>query len=570
VVARLRGNAFIRFDPASGLYAPHSALLDFTREIRDTQPETRKKAILYAAADWCAGSGEREKAIALYYELRDFEKILGLNLSGLEDNRLPVNLNLPNLTYADTLRDITAHCDREMKIRHPMSMIQLAFEFFGQGRYEEFTALRAEMGELIGETPLPLAEQNRLAGELLLLEAFTRYNSIAEMGRRMKAAAELTGGRPSLISQSNSWTFGNASVLLMYHSETGRLDAELADMERYCPYYVTLTEGHGSGGAALMRAEALFCREETKEAEIFCRKARHEAESCGQSSVIIGADLLLGRLAILRGKGSELAAVQKRLTRQAEENPQKSDRMEAGMALAFLDGLLMRPSSPGAADWLLEGTPTSFTRRLFTQAIPYAHLCRARLLLSAGQAEILLGEADAAHALAERLRYPLALIYGHIHNAAAWNMLGEHGKAGIELRKALDMALPDGLHMPFAENSDFLPPVLDSLNRGRPRKGLRRIIALCEAWKTNVMMIRRGLPVHTTPLRAVLTPKQLEQAIMGADGKTYKDLAAIRGVSPATVKRIYANIYARTGINDRETLRTLLLEQRLIAGTPAH
>ncbi|MDR1367266.1 MAG: hypothetical protein LBJ76_00920, partial [Candidatus Accumulibacter sp.] len=38
-IARLRNNAFIRFDPASGLYFPHSALLEFTREARKTLPE---------------------------------------------------------------------------------------------------------------------------------------------------------------------------------------------------------------------------------------------------------------------------------------------------------------------------------------------------------------------------------------------------------------------------------------------------------------------------------------------------------------------------------------------------
>ena len=250
----------------------------------------------------------------------------------------------------------------------------------------------------------------------------------------------------------------------MYHSEVGRLDAELADMETYCPCYVAMTKGHGSGGEALMKAEALFCRGDATQAEIFCRKARHEADAHGQSSVLIGADLLLGRLAILRGKGEELAVVLERLTRQAEENPQKSDRMEAGMALAFLAGLLDTSAKgrivPDAAVWLLEA-PASFARRLFTQALPYARLCRARLLLLAGQAETLLGEADESRARAKEQRYPLAVIYCHIHSAAAWEMLQERSLALAALKAALDLALPDRLYMPFAENSiligDLLP-----------------------------------------------------------------------------------------------------------------
>jgi LuxR family maltose regulon positive regulatory protein len=221
----LRRSAFIRFDPASGLYAPHSALLEFTRETFAALPERKRRETLSAAGNWCALNGEREKAVAFYYRLRDFEKILALNLSGLEENRL---MNLPDRAYVEALRDIASHCTTDMKTRHPLSMIQLAFEFFGQGCLEDFASLCLEMEKLVGHLPLPENERNRLRGELLLMEAFTRYNSIAEMGERMRQAALLTNGETSLISPHNSWTLGNASVLFMYHRDAGRLDEELA------------------------------------------------------------------------------------------------------------------------------------------------------------------------------------------------------------------------------------------------------------------------------------------------------------------------------------------------------
>jgi LuxR family maltose regulon positive regulatory protein len=557
VVERLRGNAFIRFDPDSGLYAPHSALLNFTRAELKILPEDRRRTVLRAAADWSAMNGERGKAIALYHELRDFEKILSLDLSGLEDDGL---LDAPNFAYADVLREVTSNCSREMKIRHPMSMIQLAFEFFGQGRYEEFAELFAEMNELTEEVQATEVERNHLRGELKLLESFTKFNDVAEMGGRVKAAAELTDGRPSLISLSNSWTFGNASVLLMYHSEVGRLDAELADMETYCPHYVALTEGHGGGGATLMRAEALFCRDEVTEAEIACLKARHEAESRGQTSVVIGADLLLGRLAILRGEGEELAVVLERLTSQARENSQKSDRMEASMALAFLDGLLKRSVSASVSDWLLEGTPTSFERRLFTQAVPFAHLCRARLLLLAGKPEIALGESDVVLELAKTLRYPLALIYGHVHRAAAWNMLGRRDQALAETRKALDTALPDGLLMPFAE-----PPVLiGALNEGRVEEGRveegrfappPEIVALAKRWEEGRQAVSLEKRRDARPFG--LTAKEGETARLARDGLSNAEIAERLEISPNTVKTHLASIYRKSGARSRSTLRKI-------------
>ncbi|MDR1397139.1 MAG: LuxR C-terminal-related transcriptional regulator [Desulfarculales bacterium] len=587
-IAFLRHNAFIRFDADSGCYATHSTLLEFVREMRKTLSAEQERAILYAAGDWCALQGEREKAIAFYYRLRDFEKILALNLSGLEDNRL---MDLPDLAYGNALRDIAAHCTREMKIRYPMSVIQLAFEFFGQGRYREFSALCAEMSGLIKEIPAPQAERNRLAGELLLLEAFTKYNSITEMGRRMKAAAQLTGGRPSLISQSNSWTFGNASVLLMYHSQAGRLDAELADMETCCPYYVALTEGHGSGGATLMRAEALFCRGKATEAEIFCRQARHEAELNGQNSVLIGADLLLGRLAILRGQGSELAAVQERLARQAQENPQKSDRLEAGLALAFLAGLLPGPGWPGATDWLLQDSPASFARRLFTQAVPYACLCRAGLLLLSGKPETLLGEADAARALAQELRYPLALIYSHIHSAVAWNMLGQRGKARAELNQALALALPDGLYMPLAENYGLIGPILAKALSGKKQtKALSRLEALAKQMgegRESVLMTvhaqelspsensadrqagdRPAGEIYLQKLHAFaslhdLTDREISVLSCILRKLSVKEMAGSMGISGRGIKFHISNILNKTKVKKRRNLLSLYVAWKM-------
>jgi LuxR family maltose regulon positive regulatory protein len=245
-IAFLRQHAALRFEAASGLYYPHGLLLEFTRARFAEQPESARRTMLQAAADWYAANGERKKAVALYYQLENFEKILALDLSDFEDNRL---LDLPDdapdrrgstpadaaarpvETYAEALRKIAAHCDRAMKARHPLSAIQVVFEFFGAGLIEEYAALCEEMAEVV-ETAGPERERDYLRGELRLMEAFLHYNDIAAMGECIQRASELTGGGTSLISPDQSWTFGNASVLFMYHRESGRLDAELADMER--------------------------------------------------------------------------------------------------------------------------------------------------------------------------------------------------------------------------------------------------------------------------------------------------------------------------------------------------
>jgi LuxR family maltose regulon positive regulatory protein len=571
LMAELARTAALRRDDASGLYYPPGLLLDYVRKTFHALPETTRREILQTAGDWCAANGERKKAIALYYQLRDFERILALDLSGLEDNRLldlpdaapdrpghgdaPTSDNPEGITlYADALRDIAANCSQAMKVRHPLSMIHLAFEFFGQGLQADYAALCEDMAGLV-ETHVPEPERDRLRGELLLMEAFRRYNDIAAMGERMQRASELSGGITSLISPDNAWTFGNVSVLFMYHSEAGRLDAELADMDRYCPPYTYMAGGHGSGGRALMRAEALLNRGEAEQAEIYGHRARQEAAIREQVSVGIGTELFFGRLALLRGDEAAFAYALGAIDELAAEYPQKSNRMEADLARSFLAGLLRRPQN--AVDWLRNGPPAAFTRRLFTQAVPFAHVCRARCLLLDGKPKVLLDESAASMGLAFALCSTSARIYGHIHMAAARAMRGERKEAASALWAALDLALPDALYMPFAENHDLIGPVLAKALSGKEHKeAFSRIKALAKQIKAGREAVgKEGFAEKR------LSERALEVARLTTEGLSNQQIADALRISVNTVKDHLSAIRLKTGVKGRAEFNKILQER---------
>jgi LuxR family maltose regulon positive regulatory protein len=572
LIAQLANTAILRFDEVSGLYYPHSLLLEYTRKTINTLSKTAQREIFQAAADWYAASGELKKAIALYYQLENFESLLALDLSDLPDNRLldlpdaaadlpddmdaPTQANggkLPAESYPDALRIIAANCSRVMKIRHPLSAIQLAFEFFGQGLHEEYAAMCGEIAAVV-ETDVPERERDYLRGELLLMEAFSRYNDIAEMGRRMQRASELTGGKTSLISPDNAWTFGNASVLFMYHRQAGRLDSELADMHRYCPHYAAMSKGHGSGGPALMRAEALLNRGDAENAEIFGHRARHEAAMRRQISISIGVEFFFGRLAILRGDGAAYSRALDFIASLAQDHPQKSNRMEADMARSFLALLLHCPQE--AAAWLRDGPVDAFSRRLFTQAIPFAHVCRALCLLLARNPQVMLDENAAALSLACALHSTLARVYGHIHAAAAWAMLEEGKKAASELRQALDLALPDALYMPFAENYRLIGPLLTTALSGKqPKEELPRIKALAKQMKTGRESVCKEIFAKET-----LTERKLKIMRMAADGLTNQQIADALSISINTVKDHLKTINQKHGVQGRAARYQMLIK----------
>jgi LuxR family maltose regulon positive regulatory protein len=577
VIMELERASMLHFDSEASLYYPHGALLDFTRAECRKLPQPAQYAIRKAAADWYAANNRRGKAIGLYYELREFEKILALDLSGLPDNRL---LDMPDDKYAEALRLIVAHCDRDMKLKYPTSMIRIAFEFFGRGCFEDLTALRLEMESLLrqngsgnnlasakedkvsatgvyssGTRREPKAQSDAgsrqtdpLLGELLLLEAFTCYNDIAEMGERIKRASELTGGKTSLIGLDNSWTFGNPSVLCMYHREAGRLDAELADMDAYNPHYSDMAGGHGSGGPALMKAEALLSRGKAGDAEVFGHKARLEAATHSQISILIGVELFFGRLAIMRGNGAAYSAALASIASLAEKHPQKSNRTEAEVARSFLAGLLGRlpGKSPDAAEWLRQGPVNDFSSRIFTPAIPFAHLCRSRCLLLDGRPEVLLGESGAVLGMAAAMNCMLALIYGHIHTAAASSMRGKEEAAASALGKALDLALPDALYMPFVENFDMVGPVSKKVLSGKEHE---KTLSSIENLAGRLQAGREAVLKEIQPSNpsALLTERELEVARLVAEGLSNKEIADTLHIKDGTVRDHLTHVYEKTG-----------------------
>lgn len=533
-------NSFIFEDPHGRLFRPHSTLLEFVRGEFHALPEEKRRDILTRAGGWCAGSGQSEQALYFYYRAGDYEKILSLDILGMEFEQTE------ETQYADMLWDILDRTTTEDKLRHTVSVVKIIFMLFGAGRYQEFEQWCGKMSVFCAESDLPEPEKDRLSGELALLTSFTKFNCISEMGALMNQAHGLLGGRPSLIHMTDAWTFGSPSPLFLYHAKPGCLDAELADMTKNCGYYFALTQGHGSGGDVLMQAEAHFYRGEMEDAAVFAYRALYQAENNRQECVSIGAALLLGKLAIHRGDGGELPAVLERIARYAAQNPLKSNRMEADMAVASLMTLLGREKE--IPTWLREGDISE--KRLFAMSIPYAQVLFGRYILQSGKPEIWLGMEPDASGLSETLHCRMALLYGKILTAAAWQTRGNMPEAIAALKGALDMALPDRLFMPFVEHYALLGALL---TEHCPNPAREKIAALAKTQAAGAAEVGRRLYLNRIPFE--LTEREYEVAELAAQGLRNQTIAQTLFVSENTVKKHMKTVFQKMEVCDRASLQ---------------
>lgn len=144
--------------------------------------------------------------------------------------------------------------------------------------------------------------------------------------------------------------------------------------------------------------------------------------------------------------------------------------------------------------------------------------------------------------------------------------LGKADEARVSLETALDMALPDNLHMPFVENWDLLKPVFrllpdvyDAPDTGA-RQGREDILALAAIWEKN----RRRMLAENFPAQGpALTRRELELARLAATGKTYLEIAGELSLAPSTVKKAFSLRLHKLGLSSRRELPALLANRGL-------
>ena len=149
-------------------------------------------------------------------------------------------------------------------------------------------------------------------------------------------------------------------------------------------------------------------------------------------------------------------------------------------------------------------------------------------------------------------------IYAHLYTAAANTALGLKAEAATSLRTALDLALPDDLYMPFAENADMLPQLKTLSRKKSYRQGVRQIIRLAMAMGKLQNSETSGDAALATSkgrsLLALLTERERELVEHALSGKTYPEIAIALGLAHSTVKRAFIAIHKKLGVNSREQL----------------
>jgi len=536
------GNAFVYYESRSKTYQIHSIFKEHLSEALRAKGGRFKNGVYQKAAQWYRKIRNYTAARKFWYACRDFESILG----SVEEEKAKY-FTKQNM---QSLQKYFEDCPSKIKKRHHYALLILSVHFILHNAFEPFLKALCEAEENISQDASLSGRQRRLLlGEVELMQGVAAFNDLKKMAPHFENAWRMLG-RPTLIYDVESdWTFGSSSPLYLYYRESGKLKENLKDLQEALPCYENLTGGNGSGGGDLMQAEWHYYSGDFLNAEIRLHKAVRRARPSGQWGIEIAAWSLQARIDLMRGNFENMFRILKNMRRQME------NRAEYG----YLHNVEL--CELGFYSWLDQKTkipenlarPESGDVRLLHASFAMFNMIYGRVMLINEQYAELLGSAE--YFLQTASFYPnmLSVIYTYIYMAAANRKINRAKQACEDLKKAMDIAMPDGLLMPFVENGDYIEPLIADLAfQGVYKKEAEQIFKLYEIYAGAKEKIKR---TYFPEQGRALSPREKEVASLAARGFTNKEIADRLFISQNTVKYTLKSVFLKLSIHSRVLLK---------------
>lgn len=543
-------NSFVTYDSKLKTYNIHSIFAGFLKEMFEGKEISHKQNIYRKAAQWFLEIDDCFAARRYFYEGEDFDGIL----LALEEDRA----NDYSALNKELLVKYMAECPGDAKSRHHYALLMYAMHLFVHKELELFHETCNEFSVNIEKDKgLNHEMKNQLLGELELMLSFAEFNDLKKMSARIQKAWLLLNQTTSIYDTGTNWTFENPSVLCLYYRESGRLEEHIKDLKEGLHYYYQLTNGHGSGAEYAMEAESYFNQGDFENAEISVQKALLKAKVGVDEDIVFNAEYLMILIAFMKGDLSKVIGLMNKI-HETMINGKKYRfiplvEMCEGFLYAYLDQKDKIPKRLMEVD--LGNLKLNFP------AFPFFNIVYGRVLLISGEYLKLIGSAEHFISIASVFPNLLGQVYTYIYLAAAYRKIFKDDEALSNLKKALEIAMPDNQYMLFVENCDYIEPLLEKIAaEGNYREDIKKILKLYKTFKKSKEQM---ILEYFTEEKPKLTQREIEIARLAAEGITNSEIGKQLFISSNTVKMALKSVYAKLSINNRAFLQQHLddLEQ---------
>ena len=532
-------NAFVKCLPDGVTFRFHHMMKDCAERRFRMMEKEKQSFYLERFGAWYENCEQYLHAITFYRQsgnydalLRVIQKDAGILLSSLDPQ---------------TVLDDIAACPVSTLKAHLPALLVLMRRMFTWRQIPKMLELKALLLTSVEEQPeLSAEERDNLLGECDLIESFLYYNDISAMSRLHRSAGSKMS-RPAIsIQNSGGWTFGSPSVLMMFYRAPGELQSELAEMDECMPHYYKTTGNHGQGAETIMRAEAYHMQGSFTDAHITLERAYAQIEENGQANMALCCDFLAWRLSLYTDVKQRYSFEERLAELLRQHNTIEVNIWSA--TCAYYHALLGETEQ--IPDVFAEHQLS--TINFLAPGKPMMEMIENQVYLVQGDYAKVIGRSTGQLAVCEAMHYALVALHIRIQTAVAYELLGKSEEANEWLRRAISDAEPDGLVMPFAENYDYLEPMLARQIRS---DFIVKIMELGESAKSRKAAATRPAVFD------VLTQREFEIVKLMTQRLTNREIAERLFLSEGSVKQYVNRIYSKLHIEgDTRTKRKRLAE----------
>jgi len=535
-------NAFVTYDYNKKNYYMHSILRKFMEGKLEDKDQCYKNTLYKNAAKWYMEKEEYLTSMHYAYSAGDFDSLL----KAVELDKG----NSINSEFKDLIIKYFEECPNESKERFPIAMLVYMRRLFSFNEIEMFKKACGEfMANMQNIDSVDDDYKNRLLGEFELLLSFTGYNDIEKMSEYHRRACNLLKEPSTILDLKGSWTFGSPSVLYMFHRKSGELEKEVQTIKYAMPLYYQVTNSHGKGAELVMEAERYFYIGNFENSEIVAYKAYQAANENSQSGIVICSIFLQIRLAFIKGDFYNILQLFNKIRVDIKNKKLYLFMHTLDMCEAYIYSYLNIKELVPA--WISKGEFKN--TRLMFPSMAFLNIVYGRVLLMNGEYLKLIGSSDNFIETASVFPNILGQIYTYIYLSAANRQIFRQDDALENLKKALEIAMPDKVYMPFVENCDFIKPMLQALySHGVYIVEIARILQLHERYLKAVGQITRDYFLENKPK---LTERENEIAKLAAQGFSNIGIGERLFISQNTVKTQLKSVFEKLGVNSRSLLK---------------
>ena len=536
----------IRFDASNRKYYIHNVLKDYLEGIFADYDKDERNEVIIATGKILEGRGKLYDAYRQYYEAGAWELIYQ---SVPEFDKLYPYVCQENKNFFLALAN---ECPEEIASRYYYFPIILCLVLFMYNEKDRLIDCLLNIVYSIEESKeLNDRQKKNLLGTVYFVRGFTEFNNITVMDQFYRKSLDY-GGLPVIdLTSKTPFTFGCPSVLHMFCREQEPVDETQAALENCLPNYYRLSEGHGKGAEAFMKAEILFNRGDLEGAETLCHKSLYMADSRSQTDVILGSLLLLARKSIFDGDYDAFHESMDAFRKKVVYVNGPMDVEYVNM-IELCEGYLhiILDEKERLCEWLTSWE--SIENRLNLISMSYASIIYGRYLYLNGEYQKFLGISGQFLGMASIFSMTMCKIYIYLYIAMCHKALDNSEKTDKFLRLAMELACEDSFVMPFVENMDVLENEIEPLSmETSTRELVKKIKSVYRKYSAGKKSIGKNARNRDN---FGLTTRELEVAKLAAQRLSNKEIADQLFIAESTVKSNMKIIFNKLSINSRSEL----------------